>query len=103
MTKTSKARRAGKVTPRSDKGPVTAMTKALKNEEQQTPNSPSQHPHGQAQRIVSGERLADNYLTRLQAKQAGEAELAITVSRLYGAQLKSFCAVLEKALGGHHA
>ncbi len=58
---------------------------------------------GQALRVIEGESKAAQYLARLQAQQADTDELAVIVSMLYGATLRGFCRVIEKALGVHHA
>ena len=61
-------------------------------------------PHaGQALRVIEGEAKAAQYLARMQAQQAEPDELAVIVSMLYGATLRGFCRVIEKALGLHHA
>lgn len=61
-------------------------------------------PHaGQALRGIEGERKAGEYLARQRAKQADLDELALIVSMLYGATLRGFCRVIEKALRVHHA
>lgn len=61
-------------------------------------------PHaGQALRVIEGESKAAQYLARLQSQQADPDELALIVSMLYGATLRGFCRVIEKALGVHHA
>ena len=54
-------------------------------------------------RVIEGEGKAAHYLARLQAQQADPDELALIVSMLYGAALRGFCRVIEKALGVHHA
>ena len=57
-------------------------------------------PHaGQALRVIEGEGKAAAYLARLQAQQADPDELALIVSMLYGATLRGFCRVIDKALG----
>lgn len=57
----------------------------------------------QALRAFEGERKAREYLERLHAQQADPDELALIVAALYGATLRGFCRVLEKALGVRHA
>ena len=53
----------------------------------------------QATRVIEGEHKASEYLARLQAQQADPDELALIVSMLYGATLRGFCRVIEKAMG----
>ena len=61
-------------------------------------------PHaGHALRVIEGETKAARYLDRLHAEQADPDELALIVSMLYGAALRGFCRVIEKALGVRHA
>lgn len=57
---------------------------------------------GQALRTIEGESKAREYIARLQAEQADPDELALIVSMLYGAALRGFCRVVEKALGVQH-
>jgi hypothetical protein len=57
----------------------------------------------QALRVIEGERKAAAYLARLHAQQADPHELALIVCMLYGATLRGFCRVIEKALGVRHA
>ena len=52
-----------------------------------------------ALRIIDGNNKAAQYLARLQAQQADPDELALIVAMLYGATLRGFCRVIEKALG----
>ena len=47
--------------------------------------------------------LAQGIRITEQAQQADPDELALMVSMLYGATLRGFCRVIEKALGVHHA
>ena len=54
----------------------------------------------QALRAIEGECKAAQYLARMHAQQAAPDELAIIVSMLYGASLRGFCRVIEKALRG---
>ena len=49
--------------------------------------------------MIEGESKAAHYLARLHAQQADPDELALIVSMLYGATLRGFCRVIEKALG----
>ena len=53
----------------------------------------------QALRVIEGNNKAAQYLARLQAQQADPDELALIVAMLYGATLRGFCRVIEKALG----
>ena len=53
----------------------------------------------QALRVIEGNNKAAQYLARLQAQQADPDELALIVAMLYGASLRGFCRVIEKALG----
>ena len=57
----------------------------------------------QALRVIEGNNKAAQYLARLQAQQADPDELALIVAMLYGATLRGFCLVIEKALRGRHA
>ena len=57
----------------------------------------------QALRVIEGENKATQYLARLHTLQADPDELALIVSMLYGATLRGFCRVIEKALRAHHA
>lgn len=54
----------------------------------------------QALKVIEGERKAHEYLTRLRSQQADPDELALIVAMLYGASLRGFARVIEKALGG---
>ena len=54
----------------------------------------------QALCVIEGENKAAHYLARMHAQQADPDELAIIVSMLYGASLRGFCRVIEKALRG---
>lgn len=56
----------------------------------------------QALRVIDGNNKAAQYLARLQAQQADPDELALIVAMLYGASLRGFCRVIEKALGVPH-
>ena len=91
------------IPPASDEGPAVA---AVAPQESQRDKSPDSHgaPHAvQALRVIEGETKAGQYLARLQAQQADPDELALIVSMLYGATLRGFCRVIEKALGVRHA
>lgn len=56
----------------------------------------------QALLVIEGEELASLYLARLRAQQVDPNELALMVSMLYGATLRGFCRVIEKAMGVRH-
>jgi hypothetical protein len=71
--------------------------------ENESPDSQAAPQAGQALRVIEGERKATVYLARLQSQQADPDELALIVSMLYGATLRGFCRVIEKALGVRHA
>lgn len=63
----------------------------------------AQPASGQALLTIEGERKAHGYLARLHCERADPDELAVIVSMLYGATLRGFCRVIEKAIGGRHA
>ena len=69
----------------------------------ESPDSRAAPLAGQALRVIEGERKAADFLARLHAQQADPDELAVILSMLYGATLRGFCRVIEKALGVHHA
>ena len=103
MRRAETVRGAGALTPTSDKADganVGQVGKQSKNESLDCRAAPHA---GQALRVIEGERKAGQYLARLQAQQADPDELALIVSMLYGATLRGFCRVIEKALGVHHA
>lgn len=54
-------------------------------------------------RATEGANQAERYLARLQGQQADPDELALILAMLYGAALRGFCRVIEKALGVRHA
>ena len=59
---------------------------------------------GHALKVIEGEAKAREYIARLQAQQADPDELALIVSMMYGASLRGFARVIEKALrGAFHA
>ena len=58
------------------------------------------HYASHATRVIVGEHKAAEYLARLHAEQADPDELALIVSMMYGAELRGFCRVVEKAIGG---
>ena len=85
--------------PAKDEAPAAHAARGAKDpvhEEQRQ----SRHAPGakQALQAIEGERKATDYLARLHARQAPSDDLAVTVSMLYGAALRGFCRVLEKAL-----
>lgn len=51
-----------------------------------------------ASSVREGERKAQEYLARLHAQQADPDELAVMLSMMYGAALRGFCEVIERAL-----
>ena len=55
---------------------------------------------GRTMKTIEGEQQAAQYLARLHAQQAEPDELAVLVSMLYGATLRGFARVIEKALRG---
>jgi hypothetical protein len=73
------------------------------SKQDESSNSRGTKHAGQALRVIEGEDKATQYLARLYAQQADTDELALIVSMLYGATLRGFCRVIEKALGVHHA
>ena len=58
------------------------------------------HYASHATRVIVGEQKAREYLVRLHAEQAGPDELALILAKLYGAELRGFCRVVERAIGG---
>lgn len=56
-----------------------------------------------ALRTVAGEELARRFLERLRTESANADDLAIEVAKLYGPELRGFCCVLVKELGGGNA
>jgi hypothetical protein len=92
------------VTPESDEGPTVPPVAPQENKQSESPDSHGAPHAGQALRVIEGEAKATQYLARLQAQQADPDELALIASMLYGATLRGFCRVIEKALkGGQHA
>jgi hypothetical protein len=75
----------------------------LENKNNESPDSQSAPLAGQALRVIEGEAKAAQHLARLHSQQADPDELALIVAMLYGAALRGFCRVIEKALGVHHA
>jgi hypothetical protein len=94
---------AGAILPTSDEGPTVAAVAPQQNAQINAPDFHSTTLAGQALRAIEGEHKAAQYLARFHAQQADPDELALIVSMLYGATLRGFCRVIEKALGVHHA
>jgi hypothetical protein len=104
MTHAHDAHGAGQATPTSDKAPTVSSGQGFQESKRDdNPDSPGAPLAGQALRVFEGEGKAAHYLARLHAQQADPDELALIVSMLYGATLRGFCRVIEKALGVHHA
>jgi hypothetical protein len=89
--------------PTKGEGPTVAAVAPLTSTPNNGMDSRGAHHAGQALRVIDGESKAEQYLARLQAQQAHPDELALVVSMLYGATLRGFCRVIEKALGVCHA
>jgi hypothetical protein len=103
MKRTEQARTAGDILPASEKGPTVAAVAPQKSKQGADPDCHGAPDAGQVLRVIDGESKAAQYLARLHASQADPDELALIVSMLYGATLRGFCRVIEKALGVHHA
>lgn len=103
MRRAQQARAAGANPPTSGEGPTVAAVAPLESKHDKNSDSQAAPLAGQALRVIEGESKAALYLARLQALQADPDELALIVSMLYGATLRGFCRVIEKALGVHHA
>ena len=104
MTHTQQARAGGAIPPTSDEAPTVASGQGFQEGTgSRNPDSQAAPHAAQALRVIEGESKAAQYLARLQAQQADPDELALIVSMLYGATLRGFCRVIEKALGVHHA
>ena len=95
MKRNPQARAAGEIPPTSDEGPTVA---AVAPPESKRVDSQAAPLAGQALRVIAGGSKAAQYLARLQDQQADPDELALIVSMLYGATLRGFCRVIEKAL-----
>lgn len=89
--------------PPSDEGPTVATVAPQESKQNESPDFRSAAHAGQALRVIECERKAADYLARLHAQQADPDELALIVSLLYGASLRGFCRLIEKALWGRHA
>lgn len=102
MTHSHDARRAGqsKSTPGSDEGPTVAAVAPQESKRDESRDSHGAPHAGQALRVIEGEGKAAAYVAKLQAQKADPDELALIVSRLYGATLRGFCRVIAKAIGG---
>lgn len=103
MTNRIRTKAARASLPTNDEGPTVAAVAPLdKKHNEQGDFRPLPHS-GQALRVIEGEGKAAQYLARLQAQHANPDELALIIAMLYGAALRGFCRVIEKALGVHHA
>ena len=91
--------RAADVTPTKDKGPTAGTVAPQASTQNKRPYFQATHHAGQALRVIEGEHKAAQYLARLQAQQADPDELALIVATLYGATLRGFCRMIEKAQG----
>ena len=103
MSRAQKARAAGAIAPTSDKADGANVGQVGEQSKNESLDCRAALHAGQALRVIEGESRAGQYLARLQAQQADPEELALIVSMLYGATLRGFCRVIEKALGVHHA
>ncbi len=102
MTNNIRANVAGANPPASDEGPTVAAVAPQDSKQNEQPDFRLLPRSRQALRVIEGEDKAAQYLARLQAQQADPDELALSVAMLYGAALRGFCRVIEKALV-HHA
>ncbi|MDP1647978.1 MAG: hypothetical protein Q8M01_07240 [Rubrivivax sp.] len=102
MTRVTQARGPGATARPNDEGPTVATVAPQESKQDESPDFRSAPHAGQALRVIEGEGKAADYLARLHAQQADPDELALIVSMLYGATLRGFCRVIEKALGVHH-
>jgi hypothetical protein len=103
MTHSREAHGAGQSTPTSDEADGANVGLVGEQSGNESPDSHGAPYSGQALRVIEGEGKAVHYLARLHAQQADPDEPALIVSMLYGATLRGFCRVIEKALGVHHA
>lgn len=103
MKRAQQAQGAGAILSASNEGPTVAAVAPQGSKRNESPDSHGAPHAGQALRVIEGETKAAQYLARLQAQQADPDELALIVSMLYGATLRGFCRVIEKALGERHA
>ncbi len=95
-------RSADLVPIKKDEGPTADMVALASTQCKHTHFEGANHA-AQALRVIEGERKAAKYLARLQAQQADPDELALIIALLYGATLRGFCRMIEKALGVAHA
>ena len=98
MKRNPQARAAGEIPPTSDEGSTVAAVAPPESKRDEIPDSQAAPLAGQALRVIAGGSKAAQYLARLQDQQADPDELALIVSMLYGATLRGFCRVIEKAL-----
>ncbi len=103
MTHARQTRAADASPLTSGEGPTVAAVAPLESKNNESPDSQSLPLAGQALRVIEGEAKAAQSLARLHSQQADPDELALIVAMLYGAALRGFCRVIEKALGVHHA
>lgn len=83
---------------RSDEALTVGAVQGPKNAVADGTDFGTAHHAGQALRVIEGEAKAAEYLARLKTQQADPDELALIVSMLYGATLRGFCRVIEKAV-----
>jgi len=102
MNRLHQAKRGDGIACPNDEGPTVAAVAPLENKYNEKPDCHGVTHVRQALRVIEGEGKAARYLTRLRAQQTEADELAVTVSMLYGAALRGFCRVIEKALGVQH-
>jgi len=88
--------------PGNDKGPTVAAVATQESKQNEKPNCHGKTLAGQALCVIEGEGKAARYLARLHVQQVDSDELAATVSLMYGATLRGFCRVIEKALRVQH-
>ena len=103
MSRTLQARAAGAMPAGSDEEPTVAAVVPQESTQDESPDSHGAAHVRQALRVIDGERKAADYLARLHAQQADPDEMALVVSMLYGATLRGFCRLVEKAQRGRHA
>lgn len=84
----------------SDEAPAVGAARGFRVDRDESPNFPRGTHSRQALAVIEGERKAAEFLSRLHAQPADPDELALAVAMLYGAALRGFCRVIEKALGG---
>lgn len=86
----------------NDEGPTVAAVAPLESKQNEKPDCHGKTLAGQSLCVIEGEDKAAHYLARLHVQQVDPDELAVTVSLLYGATLRGFCRVIEKALRVQH-